>query len=55
MKNRTLTIRRDSLGELSNVELESVAGGVSGILCLGPLTSICPTWDCTGCYLTCGC
>lgn len=50
MKN--LTLRRDRLGELSDGELGSVVAGVSGVLCL---TGICPTWECTGCYLTCGC
>lgn len=49
---KTLTIRRDRLGELTSDELTSVVAGVSGVLCL---TGICPTWDCTGCHLTCGC
>ena len=56
MKTRTLSLRTDRLGELTNDELGSVVGGVSLLPCLvGPLTNICPTWDCTGCYLTCGC
>lgn len=60
MKNRSLSIRREQLGELNAGELESVAGA-SGLLCdliyinTDLVTGICPTWDCTGCYLTCGC
>lgn len=62
MKTRTLTIRREQLGELNAGELASVAGA-SGWLCdyvyihvdTDLVTGICPTWDCTGCYLTCGC
>lgn len=53
MKNRTLTLRSDRLGELSNDELTTVVGG--GISLVPCLTPFIPTWDCTGCYLTCGC
>jgi hypothetical protein len=49
---KKLNVRVERLGDLSSDELGSVVGGVSGALCL---TGICPTWDCTGCYLTCGC
>jgi hypothetical protein len=49
---RKLSLRAERLAELSTPELESVVGGISGILCL---TNLCPTWDCTGCHLTCGC
>jgi hypothetical protein len=58
---RTLSLRREQLGQLSDGELTAVAGA-SGIVCdilswiAGPkVTDLCPTWDCTGCYLTCGC
>ena len=60
MKTRTLSLRRERLTELTGSELTSVAGA-SGLLCdvLGTgviaITQLCPTWDCTGCYLTCGC
>jgi hypothetical protein len=62
MKQRTLSIRRECLGELTDSELTAVAGA-SGLACdvvttvatTKFLTGICPTWDCTGCYLTCGC
>ncbi|HEX8002439.1 MAG TPA: hypothetical protein VF519_07060 [Mycobacteriales bacterium] len=52
MRNRTLSLRTDRLGELTAGELTSVVGAASALACL---TGICPTWDCTGCYLTCGC
>lgn len=58
MKTRTLSLRADRLGELDSAELTSVVGA-SGLPCdlvnTKLLTGICPTWDCTGCYLTCGC
>lgn len=58
MKNRTLSLRADSLGELTPDELGSVGGGgVSLLPCLIDLTSgltpLVPTWDCTGCHVTC--
>ncbi len=49
---KKLSLRVDRLGELSSEELGSVVGAASGIVCV---TNLCPTWDCTGCYLTCGC
>lgn len=58
MATRTLSIRRERLGELTTSELTSVVAA-SGRLCeppTGPITAdLCPTWDCTGCHLTCGC
>ena len=57
MATRTLSIRRELLGELTTGELASVVGA-SGWLCepiTGPFTDLCPTWDCTGCHITCGC
>ena len=60
MAKRTLSIRSERLGELTTSELTSVIGGVpaSGWLCepiTGPITGICPSWDCTGCHITCTC
>lgn len=58
MKNRTLSLRADSLGALTTDELGSVVGAMpaSGLPCLldaPALTDLCPTWDCTGCHVTC--
>lgn len=53
MKNRMLSLRTERLTELTTGELTSVAGA-SGTPCY-ILTGICPTWDCTGCHVTCGC
>ena len=53
MRIRTLSIRRDRLADLTPDQMSSVVGA-SGLPC-GLLTSICPTWDCTGCHITCGC
>ena len=58
MAKRTLSIHRERLGELSTGELASVVGGVSGWLCepiTAPITGICPSWECTGCHITCTC
>lgn len=51
---RTLSLRREQLGELTEGELAVVAGA-SGLLCdlftvVQQPTYWCPTWDCTGCY-----
>ncbi|HVF06184.1 MAG TPA: hypothetical protein VNA20_15185 [Frankiaceae bacterium] len=53
MKHRTLSLRTEHLAELTTSELTSVAGA-SGLPC-DLLTGACPTWDCTGCHITCGC
>lgn len=62
MKKHTLSLRRDTLGQLTTDELGAVVGaaaeraddGVGTTGCIA-ITDLCPTWDCTGCYLTCGC
>lgn len=62
MTKPTLTLRRDTLGQLTTDELAAVVGaaavaqddGLGTKDCIA-LTDLCPTWDCTGCYLTCGC
>ena len=51
---RRLSLRTEHLAELTPGELAEVAGGASDPTCI-VLTGICPTWDCTGCHLTCGC
>jgi hypothetical protein len=57
VKNRSLTLRADRLGDLSTEELADVVGAFPArtILDCIAITQLCPTWDCTGCYLTCGC
>lgn len=57
MSSHTLSLRRERLAELTPGELASVAGA-SGLPCepiTAPITDLCPTWDCTGCHITCGC
>jgi hypothetical protein len=58
MAQRRLTLRTERLAELTAGELESV-NGASGLPCepiTAPITAdLCPTWQCTGCYLTCTC
>jgi hypothetical protein len=56
VKNRTLALHSDRLGELTNDELSAVAAGAISLLpCLdlSALTPLIPTWDCTGCHVTC--
>lgn len=53
---KSLSLNADRLGELTADELTSVvAGHASEHVCLATVTAICPTYGCTGCYLTCGC
>ena len=57
MKSRTLSLRRERLSELTLGQLESVAGA-SGLPCepiTAPITDLCPSWECTGCHITCTC
>lgn len=57
MKTR-LALRAETLGELNASELTSVVAA-SGLPCdlvnTRLLTGICPTFECTGCYVTCTC
>ena len=50
MKSRTLTLRRESLTELTTAELGSVVGGAQTYICIQDPSTLVPTNQCTGYY-----
>jgi hypothetical protein len=50
MNSRKLTLRRETLAELTTAELGSVVAGAQTYICIQDPSTLVPTHDCTGYY-----